>query len=99
MKSIYSEMISQQKNPSSETLKAKASEVISKFDEYQKLLSDKGAWEKMKRKERKDKLESMNSEIDGIIQKPISSRGRDAHPCRQKQAIGSEKGSPFYIQI
>jgi len=69
MKSIYSEMISQQKNPSSETLKAKASEVISKFDEYQKLLSDKGAWEKMKRKERKDKLESMNSEIDGIIQK------------------------------
>ena len=69
MKSIYSEMISQQKNPSSETLKGKASEVISKFDEYQKLLSDKGAWEKMKRKERKDKLESMNSEIDGIIQK------------------------------
>jgi hypothetical protein len=69
MKSIYSEMISQQKNPSSETLKGKASEVISKFDEYQKLLSDKGAWEKMKRKERKDKLESMNSEIDEIIQK------------------------------
>ena len=69
MKSIYSEMISQQKNPSSETLKAKASEVISKFDEYQKLLSDKGAWEKMKRKERKNKLESMNSEIDEIIQK------------------------------
>ena len=69
MKSIYSEMISQQKNPSSETLKGKASEVISKFDEYQKLLSDKGAWEKMKRKERKNKLESMNSEIDEIIQK------------------------------
>lgn len=69
MKSIYSEMVAQQKNPSSDTLKAKASEVIAKFDEYQKLLSDKGAWEKMKRKERKDKLESMNAEIDDIIQK------------------------------
>jgi len=69
MKSIYSEMVAQQKNPSSDTLKAKASEVISKFDEYQKLLSDKGAWEKMRRKERKDKLESMNAEIDDIIQK------------------------------
>jgi len=69
MKSLYSEMISQQKNPSSETLKAKASEVVSKFDEFQKLLSDKGAWEKMKRKERKEKLESMNAEIDDMIQK------------------------------
>lgn len=69
MKSLYSEMISQKKNPSSATLKAKADEVVSKFDEYQKLLSDKGAWEKMKRKERKEKLETMNAEIDDMIQK------------------------------
>ena len=68
MKSIYSEMVSQQKTPSTDALKGKASEVIGKFDEYQKLLTDKGAWEKMKRKERKDKLESMNTEIDKIIQ-------------------------------
>jgi len=68
MKSIYSEMVSQQKTPSTDALKGKASEVIGKFDEFQKLLTDKGAWEKMKRKERKDKLESMNSEIDKIIQ-------------------------------
>jgi hypothetical protein len=44
-------------------------EVIGKFDEYQKLLSDKGSWEKMKRKERKDKLEAMTADIDSIIQK------------------------------
>lgn len=69
MKSLYSEMISQKKYPSNETLKAKADEVVSKFDEYQKLLSDKGAWEKMKRKERKEKLETMNAEIDDMIQK------------------------------
>jgi hypothetical protein len=69
MKSLYSEMVSQQKNPSSDALKSKAAEVIGKFDEYQKLLSDKGAWEKMKRKERKDKLEAMNADIDSIIQK------------------------------
>lgn len=69
MKTLYSEMISQQKNPSSEALKAKADEVVSKFDEFQKLLSDEGAWEKMKRKERKEKLESMNTEIDDMIQK------------------------------
>lgn len=69
MKTIYSEMIAQQKNPSSDALKSRAAEVIGKFDEYQKLLSDKGAWEKMKRKERKDKLESMNKEIDEVIQK------------------------------
>jgi len=69
MKSLYSEMVSQQKNPSSDGLKAKATEVIGKFDEYQKLLSDTGAWEKMSRKERRDKLASMNTEIDDIIQK------------------------------
>jgi hypothetical protein len=69
MKSLYSEMISQQKSPSSEALKSRADEVVAKFDEFQKLLSDEEAWKKMKRKERKDKLESMNTEIDEIIKK------------------------------
>lgn len=69
MKSLYSEMISQQKSPSSEALKSRADEVVAKFDEFQKLLSDEEAWKKMKRRERKDKLESMNTEIDEIIKK------------------------------
>ena len=69
MKSLYSEMLSQQKNPSSDALKNRAKEVIGKFDGYKKLLSDEKEWEKMKRRERKEKLESMNKEVDEIVQK------------------------------
>lgn len=69
MKSIYSEMVSQEKNPSSDALKNRAKEVISKFDEYKKSLSNEEEWEKMKRRERKEKVESMNKEVDTIVQK------------------------------
>jgi len=69
MKSIYSEMVSQEKNPSSDALKNRAKEVISKFDEYKKSLSNEEEWEKMKRRERKEKVESMNKEVDSIVQK------------------------------
>jgi hypothetical protein len=69
MKSIYSEMVAQEKNPSSDALKNRAKEVISKFDEYKKSLSNEEEWEKMKRRERKEKVESMNKEVDSIVQK------------------------------
>ena len=69
MKSIYTEMVSQEKNPSSDALKNRAKEVISKFDEYKKSLSNEEEWEKMKRRERKEKVESMNKEVDTIVQK------------------------------
>jgi hypothetical protein len=69
MKSIYSEMVAQEKNPSSDALKNRAKEVISKFDEYKKSLSNEEEWEKMKRRERKEKVESMNKEVDTIVQK------------------------------
>jgi hypothetical protein len=69
MKSIYSEMVAQEKNPSSDALKNRAKEVISKFDEYKKLLSNEDEWGKMKRRERKEKVESMNKEVDTIVQK------------------------------
>lgn len=69
MKSIYAEMQSQQKNPSSDALKSKAEEVIKKFDEMAKLLQDDKAWGEMKRKERKEKLSTMNDEVKDIITK------------------------------
>lgn len=69
MKSIYTEMQSQQSNPSTDALKSRAEEVIKKFDEMTKLLSDDAAWKSMKRKERKDKLTSMSAEINDIITK------------------------------
>jgi hypothetical protein len=62
-------MVSQEKNPSSDALKNRAKEVISKFDEYKKSLSNEEEWEKMKRRERKEKVESMNKEVDSIVQK------------------------------
>lgn len=69
MKSIYAEMQSQQANPTTDALKSRAEDVIKKFDEMTKLLSDDKAWKDMKRKERKEKLASMNAEISDIITK------------------------------
>jgi hypothetical protein len=70
MKSIYTEMVSQEKNPSSDALKNRAKEVISKFDEYKKILTkDEEEWKKMKRRERKEQVESINKEVDSIVQK------------------------------
>jgi hypothetical protein len=70
MKSIYTEMVSQEKNPSSDALKNRAKEVISKFDGYKKILTkDEEEWKKMKRRERKEQVESINKEVDSIVQK------------------------------
>ena len=70
MKSIYTEMVSQEKNPSSDALMNRAKEVISKFDEYKKILTkDEEEWKKMKRRERKEQVESINKEVDSIVQK------------------------------
>jgi len=70
MKSIYTEMVSQEKNPSSDALKNRAKEVISKFDGYKKILTkDEEEWKKMKRRERKEQVESINKDVDSIVQK------------------------------
>ncbi len=64
MKPTYTEMQLQKTNPSTETLKAKAEEVVKRFDEITKLLKTEEEWEKMKNKKaRKEKIKELGEEI------------------------------------
>jgi hypothetical protein len=63
MKPTYTEMALQQKSPSTDNLKNKANEVIKRFDEITALLKNEDEWKKMKKKERKSKLEELGEEI------------------------------------
>ena len=64
MKPTYTEMQLQKNNPSTDTLKAKAEEVVKRFDEITKLLKTEEEWENMKNKKaRKAKIEELGAEI------------------------------------
>ena len=59
----YSDMVSQAKNGATETIKAKAKEIIGKLKSLNSELADEGKWESMRRKDRKARLDEIPVEI------------------------------------
>lgn len=59
----YSDMVAQAKNGATETIKAKAKEIISKLKSLNSELADEGKWESMRRKDRKARLDEIPVEI------------------------------------
>ena len=59
----YSDMVSQAKNGATETIKAKAKEIIVKLKSLNSELADEGKWESMRRKDRKARLDEIPVEI------------------------------------
>lgn len=59
----YSDMVAQAKNGATETIKAKAKEIIGKLKSLNSELADEGKWESMRRKDRKARLDEIPVEI------------------------------------
>lgn len=59
----YSDMAAQAKNGATETIKAKAKEIIGKLKSLNSELADEGKWESMRRKDRKARLDKIPVEI------------------------------------
>lgn len=59
----YSDMAAQAKNGATETIKAKAKEIIGKLKSLNSELADEGKWESMRRKDRKARLDEIPVEI------------------------------------
>jgi len=64
---VYTEMMMQQKTPATPNMKTKADESITKFNEILSLLKNDEAWDKMRRKERKTKIQETGKKIEEII--------------------------------
>jgi peptidoglycan hydrolase-like protein with peptidoglycan-binding domain len=62
---FYSDMVAQAKNGATDAIKSKAQEVANNLKKLNDTLGDEKAWEDMKRRERKDKLEEIPATIAG----------------------------------